>query len=92
MEEKKIFSKKEFEKLTRNMKIIEHDGYFDGYALYIFIEAKNDNESLWFIRLQAPNIKTKYLKVQEQDMKWLIELRHTDIEQFSRIMIPFLFS
>ena len=89
--EKKIFSEKEFNKLTSNMEIIEHDGFFDGYAIYIFIEAKKDNETFWFVKLQAPNQKPKYLRVQEKDIKWLNELRQTDKERLSMMLSYFIF-
>jgi hypothetical protein len=88
----KILNERKFKKLTSNMEIIERDGFFDGYAIYTFLEAKKDNnKTLWFVKLQAPNKKPKYLMVPEQQIKWLLELRQKDKEFLSMMLSDFLF-
>jgi len=89
MEERiKVLNETKYKKLTSNMKITEREQFFDGYVMYTYIEAKKDNETFWFIKLQSP-IKTIYLMVQESHIKMLNEIRQRNIEDFAMTLYPF---
>jgi len=84
----KVLNETKYKKLTSNMKITEHEQFFDGYVMYTYIEAKKDNETFWFIKLKSP-IKTIYLMVQEYHIKMLNEIRQRNIEDFAMTLYPF---
>jgi len=93
MEERiKVLNETEYTKLTSNMEITEREQFFDGNVMYTFIEAKKDDKTFWFVKLESVKflVKTKYLMVQEEHIKMLNEIRQRNIEDFAMTLYPLL--
>ena len=89
----KVLNETEYKKLTSNMKITEYEQFFDGNVIYTFIKAQKGDEEIFFIKLNAVKFlnKTKYLMVQEDQIKMLNEIRQRNPEDFSMTMYHYLF-